>query len=81
MSFFIAYFPFDFECAKVQQFPKLAMLLRTFFIEKTQIAIFQSFISFFYTDFMKVKTFLHLNKINKREKVGHMVLFIIFAAK
>ena len=65
MSFFIAFFPFDFECAKVQQFPKLAMLFRTFFIEKTQIIIFQSFISIFHTGFWMVQMFLHLNKINK----------------
>ena len=36
MSFFIAYFPFDFECAKVQHFIGLAIVLEIFFYTTRQ---------------------------------------------
>jgi hypothetical protein len=37
MSFFIAFFPFDFECAKVQQFLVMAIALGNFFATKKTI--------------------------------------------
>lgn len=38
MSFFIAFFPFDFECAKVQHFIGMAIVLK-----KNFYAIYQLF--------------------------------------
>ena len=43
MSFFIAFFPFDFECAKVQHFIGMAIVLGKNFYSKQQIAIYQYF--------------------------------------
>ncbi|MBR4469571.1 MAG: hypothetical protein IKS53_09130 [Bacteroidales bacterium] len=65
MSFFIAFFPFDFECAKVQHFIGMAMYFGTFFNQKTQNIINQWFANEIVERFLQVKTFLHLNKINK----------------
>jgi hypothetical protein len=65
MSFFIAFFPFDFECAKVQHFIGMAMYFGTFFLLKTQDIINQQFIDVLVAFFGQDKIVLHLNKINK----------------
>jgi len=41
MSFFIAYFPFDFECAKVQQFLGMAIVLEKKIITLNQHSVYQ----------------------------------------
>jgi len=41
MSFFIAYFPFDFECAKLQHFLGMAMHFHYFFLYSFQIIKYQ----------------------------------------
>lgn len=43
MSFFIAFFPFDFECAKVQHFIGMAIVLEKNFYQITQLLIYQYF--------------------------------------
>ena len=43
MSFFIAYFPFDFECAKVQQFIGMAIDFGKKFYSTKQTAVYQHF--------------------------------------
>ena len=44
MSFFIAFFPFDFECAKVQLFIGMAIVLEKKFYYTKQSPIYQRFI-------------------------------------
>ena len=43
MSFFIAYFPFDFECAKVQQFIGMTIDFGKNFYSTKQITVYQYF--------------------------------------
>ena len=43
MSFFIALFPFDFECAKVRLFIGMAIVFDKNFYSTIQFAIFQRF--------------------------------------
>ena len=45
MSFFIAFFPFDFECAKVQHFIGMAIDLDKKFCHTYQFVIYQCFTS------------------------------------
>ena len=49
MSFFIAYFPFDFECAKVRHFLDMAMLLKIFFVINRTTICFSMFYTFYST--------------------------------
>jgi hypothetical protein len=43
MSFFIAFFPFDFECAKVQQFLGMAIVFGEKFYSTKQSTVYQYF--------------------------------------